>query len=516
MIWLKRLGFPILFGFIITWVFIISSTYGAKDVFWGTWVLTSFLFIFVINLYQKFGTTKFLSIVISLALFLRIGLGLVTTEHLLDWGYDQEPYQSGYLFKDAYSRDLQAWDLAISDQPVWSAFSNDFFSDQYGGLLALSSSIYRLFTPKAHFQINIIFFVAMINIIGIIFLAAGLKEKSKDEVLSTTSKFVILIFAFYPDAILFSSSQMREPILLGFSACLFWIIHKQEMNIWRRFSIFFLISILLLLISLKIGIFIIFSFLVWMLFQPYNQFKTSIFSKFIVIPIILFVVIALYFSYNWIIEAGKWDAILLERSSGFVQYIVSIIGERYRLLFASAYGLFQPVLPAAMVEPSKLFWRLTNSLRALGWYLLMPVLVYGIVYILREKQKDKKFEYLFLWSISIFWILLSSIRAGGDMWDNPRYRLSFLLFIAYLVGIAFYHGWKSKDHWLVRIFVAEIVFILFFLQWYISRYTGIFGNLPFFHMVIVLSAIFGVILVSGVIKEQKIRKLKNESENLRK
>ncbi len=514
MILLKRLGFPILLGLIITWVFFISSAFGIKDVFWGTWILTSLLFFLLIRLYQKFGTTKFLSWVIGIALFLRIGLGLVTTEHLLDWGYDQEPYQSGYLFKDAYSRDLQAWDLASSDQPLWAAFSNDFFTDQYGGLLALSSSIYRLFTPNAHFQINIIFFVAMVNIMGIIFLAAGLKEKNKEKVFSTTSKIVILIFAFYPDAILFSSSQMREPILLGISGCLFWIIHKQEMNIWRRLLVFSLISILLLLISLKIGIFIIFSFLIWTLFQPYNQHKNSIFSKFIVIPIILFVVIALYFSYNWIIEAGKWDAILLEQSSGFVQYIVSIIGERYRLLFASAYGLFQPVLPAALVEPSKLFWRLMNSFRALGWYLLMPILVYGNVYILREKQKDKKLEYLFLWSLSIFWILLSSIRAGGDMWDNPRYRLSFLLFIAYLVGIAFYHGWKSKDHWLVRIFVAEIVFVLFFLQWYISRYTGIFENLPFFHMVIVLSAIFGVILVSGIISEMKIHKLKKKNKEI--
>ena len=343
----------------------------------------------------------------------------------------------------------------------------------------------------------------MINIMGIIFLAAGLKEKNKEKVLSTTSKIIVFIFAFYPDAILFSSSQMREPILLGISACLFWIIHKQEFNIWRRLLVFSLISLFLLIISLKIGIFIIFSFFVWMLFQPYIK-KVKVFnSKIIYIPIILFVIVALYFSYNWIIEAGKWDAILLERNSGFVQYIVSIIGTRYRLLFASLYGLFQPVLPAALIEPSKLFWGVLNSLRALGWYLLMPILVYGIVYIFREKQKDKKFEFLFIWLLSIFWIFLSSIRAGGDMWDNPRYRLSFLLFIAYLVGVAFYHGWKTKDHWLTRFYVAEFVFVLFFLQWYISRYTGLFGNLPFFNMVIILAIIFGAILITGIFKERK-------------
>jgi len=66
--------------------------------------------------------------------------------------------------------------------------------------------------------------------------------------------------------------------------------------------------------------------------------------------VIVIVIIALFFSSKWILEAGKWDALLLERNSGFVQYIVSIIGSRYRLLFASIYGLFQPVLPAALTD----------------------------------------------------------------------------------------------------------------------------------------------------------------------
>jgi hypothetical protein len=506
----KRIGLPIILGSIVSWIFFIFSEYNLNEVFWGTWLFTSLFFLLLIYLIQKSEVTKFLTWVVGISLFLRLGLGLITTENLIDWGYDQEPYQSGYLFKDAYSRDNQAWDLAISDQPIWAAFSNDFFTDQYGGLLALSSLIYRLFTPDAHFQINIIFFVTMINVIGILFLALGLREKNKDIGFSPSSKIIILIFSFYPDAVLFSASQMREPILLGISACLFWIIHKQKIKIWNRFALFSLFSIFLLLISLKIGIFIIFSFLIWMLFQPYRKQIKVLNSKIIILPVIVIVIIALFFSSKWILEAGKWDALLLERNSGFVQYIVSIIGSRYRLLFASIYGLFQPVLPAALIEPSKLFWKILNSLRALGWYLMIPILVYGIVYFFRENEKFKKFEYLFIWSFSVFWIMLSSIRAGGDMWDNPRYRLSFLIFIAYIIGVAFYHGWKTKDHWLTRIFIAELVFVLFFLQWYISRYTGLFENLTFFQMVFVLSIIFGIILITGILKEVKIHKLINE------
>jgi hypothetical protein len=510
-----RFGLSIILGSIISWIFYFFSEFNFKDVFWGTWLFTSLLFLLLIYLIQKSEVTKFLTWVIGISLFLRLGLGLITTENLIDWGYDQEPYQSGYLFKDAYSRDNQAWDLAISDQPIWAAFSNDFFTDQYGGLLALSSLIYRLFTPDAHFQMNIIFFVTMINVIGILFLASGLREKNKDIGLSSSSKIIILIFSFYPDAILFSASQMREPILLGLSACLFWIIHKQKIKIWNRFALFSLFSIFILLISLKIGIFIIFSFLIWMLFQPYRKQIKVLNSKIIILPVVVIVLIALFFSYNWILEAGKWDALLLERNSGFVQYIVSIIGTRYRLLFASIYGLFQPVLPAALIEPSKLFWKILNSLRALGWYLMLPIFVYGIVYFFREKEKIKKFEYLVIWSLSVFWIMLSSIRAGGDMWDNPRYRLGFLVFIAYIIGVAFYQGWKTKDHWLTRFFIAELVFVLFFLQWYISRYTGLFENLPFFQMVFVLTIIFGLILITGIVKEVKNHKLINANkENL--
>lgn len=503
----KRFGLPIILGSIVSWFFYIFSEYNFNEVFWGTWLLTSIFFLLLIYFVQKSGISKFLAWVVGISLFLRLGLGLVTTENLIDWGYDQEPYQSGYLFKDAYSRDNQAWDLAISDQPIWVAFSSDFFTDQYGGLLALSSLIYRLFTPVAHFQMNIIFFVTMINVIGILFLALGLQEKNKEISLSTSSKIIILIFSFYPDAILFSASQMREPILLGISACLFWIIHKQEINLWKRFVLFSLFSIFILLISLKIGVFVIFSYLIWMLFQPYRKQIKIINSKIMILPVVIIVFIALFFSYHWILEAGKWDALLLERNSGFVQYIVSIIGTRYRLLFASIYGLFQPVLPAALIEPSKLFWKILNSLRALGWYLMLPTLVYGIVYFFRENDTIKKFEYVVIWSFSVFWILLSSIRAGGDMWDNPRYRLGFLIFIAYIIAVAFYHGWKTKDHWLARFFIAELVFVLFFLQWYISRYTGFFDNLPFFQMVSVLSIIFGIILITGIVKEVKIHKM---------
>jgi len=497
----KRVVLPIGLGLLSAFLIVLVSDFPFRDIFWGSAILFSLSFLLLINLFFSFGSNKFLIWILSISLILRFGLGLITTHNLLDWGYEDDTYTSGYLFKDAFTRDNQAWDLATSDKPIWAAFSNDFFSDQYGGLLALSSFVYRFFTPNAHAQFNIIFLVSIINSIGIIFLAKGLLAYNGEETYSATSKFILLIFSFYPDAILFSASQMREPLLFGLSAVFFWIVHEPKIKIVYRLILFLIISIILLFVSLKVGLFIIFSFFIWMLFKPYLSEFRFLKPKNLILPIILLVIVSFYFSYNWIIEAAKWDALLLERNSGFVQYVVAIIGTRYRLAFASIYGLLQPVFPAALIEPSKLFWRILNSLRAFGWYLLMPGLIYGFVYFFREKDKNRKIQFGVIWLISIFWIILSSVRAGGDMWDNPRYRISFLVFISFVVAQAFLHGWRTKDHWLTRIIIAEVIFVLFFLQWYIARYTGIFENLPFMYMVGILSIIFILILGSGLFHE---------------
>jgi len=507
---IKKVLLPLFSGLLLTFLFWKVSGARFEDVFWGTWLLTSLLFMILFALRRKFNETRFTTWLIVLSLILRLGLGMATTFNLINWKYDQDHYQKGYLFKDAHIRDSQSWDLAFSDRPIWQAFTSDFFADQYGGLLATSAIIYRFLSPTNHFQINIIFLVAIVNVIGLLFLSRGLRIKEDDGKLSTVSKLILLIYAFYPEAILYSASQMREPLLIGFSAIMFWVIFEKGLSLRKRIFLFSLVSALLLLVSFKIGLFIIFSFLLWSLFQPYARENRHLRSKAILIPIILVGMVPFIFAIKWVVEAGKWDAYLLERSSGFVQYIVSVIGKRFRLPFATLYGLFQPVLPAALIEPAKPFWTSLNSLRALGWYLLMPALIYGLVYFFREKDRQKKWVFLMIWGLSIFWIILSSTRAGGDMWDNPRYRLSFLIFIATAASNAAVFGWKTRDHWLKRIILGEIVFLLFFTQWYLSRYFRIFENLPFFRMVIILLFIFALIVISGIFYE--IRRKKESSK----
>ena len=82
---------------------------------------------------------------------------------------------------------------------------------------------------------------------------------------------------------------------------------------------------------------------------------------------------------NFMREAVKWDVYQLERGSGWVQKLFDEMPEWLRLPFVMVYGVFQPVLPAAFVEPTTLIWKIIAILRALGWYALLPVLIMSFV-----------------------------------------------------------------------------------------------------------------------------------------
>ena len=210
------------------------------------------------------------------------------------------------------------------------------------------------------------------------------------------------------------------------------------------------------------------------------------------------------FSLRWILDAGKWDATLALTSSGWIQQIFSQIPEFLHLPFITIYGLLQPVLPAAIVEPSIPVWKFIGIFRSLGWLILSSLFLYGFVFIFRSKEKSKQKEWIIFFVMIAFWIFLSSLRAGGDMWDNPRYRLSLLVPISLFLGASTSFAIQTKDHWLWRIFAGQFVLNVFFLQWYISRYTNIWGKLDFPVMIGLILLINALIFGQGIY--QDIRK----------
>jgi len=49
-------------------------------------------------------------------------------------------------------------------------------------------------------------------------------------------------------------------------------------------------------------------------------------------------------------------------------------------------------------------------------------------------DRSERRAWIWLWVIAWVWIVVSSYRAGGDQWDNPRYRVIFLLWQALLAA----------------------------------------------------------------------------------
>jgi hypothetical protein len=188
--------------------------------------------------------------------------------------------------------------------------------------------------------------------------------------------------------------------------------------------------------------------------------------------------------------------------SGRLEFLFESIPAVLQAPFLLAYGVLQPVLPAALLDRAQIIWNIISSSLAAGWWMMLPLLIYATVAIRSEKDPRLRSQLIWTTIVSWVWILICSARAGGDQWDNPRYRVIAMPFLAIVSG----WGWIwAKEHhfvWLKRIWLVEGVFLLFFTQWYASRYYQSFGRLDFKVMVGLITIIDVAILVGGYLKDR--------------
>jgi hypothetical protein len=200
---------------------------------------------------------------------------------------------------------------------------------------------------------------------------------------------------------------------------------------------------------------------------------------------------------DWLRLAVKWNAYGIERDSGWVQKLFDEMPQWMRLPFVAVYGILQPVLPAAIVAPTVPIWKLIYLARASGWYVLLPAMILsfgaGAGSGLGRKRNVILWLALFTWT----WILLAALRAGGDMWDNPRYRTILFVWQAILAGVVWVWWRETRSSWVVQVVACEAVFLLVFTQWYLSRYLHWGGQLPFAVMVGLIGGLWVVILGWG-------------------
>ena len=102
-------------------------------------------------------------------------------------------------------------------------------------------------------------------------------------------------------------------------------------------------------------------------------------------------------------------------------------------------------------------------------------------------------------AFSWIWIIICSIRAGGDQWDNPRYRLIFFGVQALMASVAWLWWRKARDPWLPRIVAVEVICLLLFGQWYVARYFLIGIHLPALLVVALCMTAFLVVIGGGAL-----------------
>jgi hypothetical protein len=330
------------------------------------------------------------------------------------------------------------------------------------------------------------------------------------------------IFALYPESVLLGASAMREPYLLTFNAFTLWgfvewqyrtvlpeTLGKRIRNGWIWFGLGLLG---MLLVSPVVALVTIIIFGGWVFFT--NEGReiswTGILAVAVVFILGLFLLSAslnrssqfdatspLHVINDWLRLAIKWDAYQLERDSGWVQKIFDEGPEWIRLPFVTIYGVFQDVLPAALVVPTTFIWKVIYIARSLGWYILLPLLILSFVAAAAQPMGRMRNLWMWLSLLVWIWILLAALRAGGDKWDNPRYRTILFLWQALVAGYVWVWWRETRNVWFARVLACEAVFLLVFTQWYGNRYLYWPGQLPFAAMVSLILGLWGIILGIG-------------------
>ena len=441
-----------------------------------------------------------MAIWITLAFLLRVIFGVGLSLAYQTWGYDEPVYKRGYLFLDAMTRDREAYRVGISHLDMLFDPQAQLSSDQYGGLGLLSAVLYRYLSPDAQRSDLVLIMGAFFFALGVPFLTQAVRLRWNERVAQLT----VWIFILYPDGLFFTSSEMREPYMLGLSAVAFWAVLAWGNQRRAALAIGLPAGLGLMLFSTRSALFVlgVLAFLFVLEYaasRPERGWKIAGWTC-----LGLGTLLALFLTWAWFREASVWDMLVTTRSSGWADKLISELGLRFRVPFLLVYGLAQPVLPAALTEPTIPLARAVTSLRSLGWYLLAPLLVFCGISLPSIADKAERRRMAWLVIVVAAWVCIASLRAGGDMTDNPRYRVLFLIWMALAAGWALDFA-RTRAAWLWRCLLIEGIFLAFFSAWYASRYFLIFKRLPFFSMVALILGLSALVVIAGLLADRRKR-----------
>mgnify|MGYP000847462728 FL=1 len=505
-----------------SFVFLLSFTVLTMAVRWGGASTTASA-----SLRPPLSANKMLLWMVAIAFVLRLSVSVGLYLSLPVDGYDEPDDNAGYVFTDAHRRDTQSWDLADSDRKIVNAFSQKYAYDQYGGLLAFGALVYRYLSPDVQRPLLLVLLSAFIAALGIPFLwkAASLQWNEK------VAQAAGWIFALYPESVLLGGAAMREPYLMTFSTFVLWGFVSWHLRAersdpneersrhlpWRAVPgsawIWVGLGLLgMLLVSPAVALVTLVILAGWIFFSSE---KGRLPWWAVVVVLIIFVAGLFLLSAavnrqgnlgggtpvgvlgSFLREVNKWGMHQIESGSGWVQKLFDEMPAWMRLPFVMIYGVFQPVLPAALVEPTTLTWRILGIFRAVGWYALLPALLFAGLPGAGSGSAGERKVWLWLWAVAWAWVLFTALRGGGDQWDNPRYRTILFLWQALLAGQAWVWWRETCNPWFTRVLLGELAFLAVFSQWYASRYFHWGGQMGFGGMVGLILGLWALIGVGG-------------------
>jgi hypothetical protein len=490
-------------------------------------LLLSTLAIFLV--WKQVKGDRQVGIIALTAFILRAGSGIFFMLTLPVLGYqDNLASQAGYLYKDAFVRDLQAWNLAASGNSLLQAFSGAFSGDQYGGLLAFSALVYRSLGFGVHRPWLVLLFTAAASGLGVLWLWRAARDWLGEINLPDNAGKKLLpglfiptaaawIYALYPEAVFLGSAHMREPFVLACTAFIFFSLTQVPKAPRKGWWGFILAVLVLFLFQLPVALAVMLVSIGFILLEYGSRLHWRIWV--VIVGIFLLGVVLVVWNWTnlpslgsaqpltifreWLQHNYGFQSYLVERQSGMIQKLVLGAGKQAMLPIILVYGFAQPVLPATIVDPAAWFWRIFNILRSLGWYVLAFILIYNLVITFTKKTYPKRAVRTWLTLAVFAWILISAANAGGDMWDNPRYRTMFLVYQALLAAWAIWWAQNTKDTWFWRWLAVEGVFVLAFLEWYVSRFLPAIPHLSIWTMIVLTLVGCGLILFGGWVWDHK-------------
>jgi len=173
----------------------------------------------------------------------------------------------------------------------------------------------------------------------------------------------------------------------------------------------------------------------------------------------------------WLKPTLYYDTYLTRINSGYISALLETMGDKWQTPFVTIYGIVQPFLPGAIADPSLPFWQTTAIIRALGWWFVLPFLPYGFFALWKAKPKSERWALLLIVLALFAWVLIASLRAGGDLWDNPRYRALLIPWFALLVGWCWQRLREGHLAWFLRWVAVVLVFFVVFLCYGICTAT---------------------------------------------